>query len=89
MQTFTIHKAAVRSEHGLVAAQNRHAAEAGAAVLSRGGNAIDAAVVTSMVLSVVEPWLSGVGGGGFLVRADGKTGAVDTLDFNVRAAEGA
>ena len=88
MQTFTIHKAAVRSEHGLVAAQNRHAAEAGAAVLSRGGNAIDAAVVTSMVLSVVEPWLSGVGGGGFLVRADGKTGAVDTLDFNVRAADG-
>jgi gamma-glutamyltranspeptidase/glutathione hydrolase len=87
MQTFTIHKAAVRSEHGLVAAQNRHAAEAGAAVLSRGGNAVDAAVVTSMVLSVVEPWLSGVGGGGFLVRADGKTGAIDTLDFNVRAGE--
>jgi gamma-glutamyltranspeptidase / glutathione hydrolase len=87
MQTFTIHKAAVRSEYGLVAAQNRHAAEAGAAVLSRGGNAVDAAVVTSMVLSVVEPWLSGVGGGGFLVRADGKTGAIDTLDFNVRASE--
>ena len=87
MQTFTIHKAAVRSGYGLVAAQNRHAAEAGAAVLSRGGNAIDAAIVTSMVLSVVEPWLSGVGGGGFLVRADGTTGAVDTLEFNVRAAE--
>jgi gamma-glutamyltranspeptidase/glutathione hydrolase len=88
MQTFTVHKAAVRSDYGLVAAQNRHAAEAGAAVLSRGGNAIDAAVVTSMVLSVVEPWLSGVGGGGFLVRADGATGVVDTLDFNVRAADG-
>jgi len=88
MQTFTIHKAAVRSEHGLVAAQNRYAAEAGAAVLSRGGNAIDAAVVTSLVLSVVEPWLSGIGGGGFLVRADGKTGEVDTLDFNVKAALG-
>ena len=47
MQTFTIHKAAVRSGYGLVAAQNRHAAEAGAAVLARGGNAMDAAVVTS------------------------------------------
>ena len=88
MQTFTIHKPAVRSEHGLVAAQNRYAAEAGAAVLSRGGNAMDAAIVTSMVLSVVEPWLSGIGGGGFLVHADGRTGKVDTLDFNVRAAAG-
>src|SRR5204863_9055464 len=87
-QTFSTHKAAVRSEQGLVAAQDRYAAQAGAAVLSRGGNAVDAAVVTSLVLSVVEPWLSGIGGGGFLVRADGKSGAVDTLNFNVKAAIG-
>ncbi len=71
--------------HGLVAAQNRHAAEAGAAVLSRGGNAMDAAIVTALVLSTVEPWLSGVGGGGFLIHADGRSGATETLDFNVRA----
>ncbi|WP_439498878.1 gamma-glutamyltransferase family protein [Bosea sp. (in: a-proteobacteria)] len=88
MQTFSVHRPAVRSPHGLVAAQNRHAAEAGAAVLSRGGNAMDAAVVTALVLSIVEPWLSGIGGGGFLVHADGATGAVETLDFNVRAAAG-
>ncbi len=88
MQTFSIRRPAVRSPHGLVAAQNRHAAEAGAAVLSRGGNAMDAAIVTALVLSIVEPWLSGVGGGGFLVHADGKTGALDTLDFNVRAPRG-
>ena len=85
MQTFDIHKRAVASRHGLVAAQNRHAAEAGAAVLARGGNAMDAAIVTALVLSVVEPWLSGIGGGGFLLHADGRTGAVDTLDFNVLA----
>ena len=59
MQTFTSARPAVRSPHGLVAAQNRHAAEAGAAVLSRGGNAMDAAIVTALVLSVVEPWLVG------------------------------
>jgi len=88
MQTFSIRRPAVRSPHGLVAAQNRHAAEAGAAVLARGGNAMDAAIVTALVLSIVEPWLSGVGGGGFLVHADGKTGALDTLDFNVRAPRG-
>jgi len=88
MQTFTVRRAAIRSNYGLVAAQNRHAAEAGAAVLSRGGNAMDAAIVTALVLSVVEPWLSGVGGGGFLLHADGMTGKIETLDFNVRAAAG-
>jgi gamma-glutamyltranspeptidase/glutathione hydrolase len=88
MQTFTVHKPAVHSRHGLVAGQNRHAAEAGAAVLARGGNAMDAAIVTALVLSVVEPWLSGIGGGGFLLHADGQTGAVDTLDFNVLAPRG-
>ena len=88
MQTYTLHKSAVRSRHGLVAAQNRHAAEAGAAVLARGGNAMDAAIVTALVLSVVEPWLSGIGGGGFLLHGDGATGVVDTLDFNVVAPGG-
>lgn len=86
MQTYRVFKPAVASRHGMVAAQNRHAAEAGAAVLARGGNAMDAAVVTALVLSVVEPWLSGIGGGGFLLRADGATGQVDTLDFNVVSA---
>lgn len=85
MQTFDIRKPAVHSRHGLVAAQHRTAAQAGANVLARGGNAMDAAVVTALVLSVVEPWLSGIGGGGFLLHADGRTGAVDTLDFNMRA----
>lgn len=80
-----VRKGEVRSEHGLVACQNWLAAEAGAAVLARGGNAMDAAVTTALALSVVEPWLSGIGGGGFLLRADGATGAVDTLDFNVNS----
>lgn len=88
MQTFTLRKPAVRSRHGLVAAQNRHAAEAGAAVLAQGGNAMDAAITTALVLSVVEPWLSGIGGGGFLLHGDGKSGAIDTLDFNVVAPAG-
>ncbi|TNM63857.1 gamma-glutamyltransferase family protein [Aliirhizobium smilacinae] len=85
-ESWTIRKGETRSRHGLIACQNRLAAEAGAAVLSRGGNAVDAAVVTALVLSIVEPWLSGIGGGGFLLRADGATGVVDTLDFNVKSA---
>lgn len=78
-------KQASRSRQGLVACQNWLAAEAGADVLRRGGNAMDAAVTTALTLSVVEPWLSGIGGGGFLLRADGATGEVDALDFNVRS----
>ena len=86
-ESWTIRKGETRSRNGLIACQNRFAAEAGAAVLSRGGNAVDAAVVTTLVLSVVEPWLSGIGGGGFMLRADGATGVVDTLDFNVMSAQ--
>lgn len=80
-----IRKGEVRSDRGLVACQNWLAAEAGAAVLARGGNAMDAAVTTALTLSVVEPWLSGIGGGGFLLHADGESGRVDTLDFNVNS----
>ena len=49
METWTIHKPAVSSTGGIVSAQNREAAEAGARVLAAGGNAIDAAVVTALV----------------------------------------
>jgi gamma-glutamyltranspeptidase/glutathione hydrolase len=81
-ETWQIGKPETRGTGGIVACQNWIAAEAGAAVLSAGGNAVDAAVTTALVLSVVEPWLSGIGGGGFLLRGD-TSGAVDVLDFNV------
>jgi len=85
MQTWQIHKSEVAGDRGMVAAQHFDAAAAGAKVLAGGGNAMDAAVVTALVLTVVEPWLSGLGGGGFLLHADGKSGKVESLDFNVRA----
>jgi gamma-glutamyltranspeptidase / glutathione hydrolase len=55
------------STGGMVAAKTPLAAEAGAAVLARGGNAVDAAVTTSLVAAVVEPWMNGIGGGGYMV----------------------
>ncbi|MCY0096356.1 gamma-glutamyltransferase [Hoeflea ulvae] len=85
MQTWNIDKRQMETGKGIVAAQHFEAAEAGAKVLADGGNAMDAAVVTALVLSVVEPWLSGVGGGGLLLWADADGTTVDTLDFNVRA----
>ncbi|AYD03679.1 gamma-glutamyltransferase [Neorhizobium sp. NCHU2750] len=82
-ESWQVGKTQTVSKNGMVACQHWQAAKAGARVLSAGGNAVDAAVVTALVLSVVEPWLSGIGGGGFLLRADGASGTVDVLDFNV------
>ncbi len=56
-----------------VAAANPLAAEAGAQMLRAGGTALDAAVAVQMVLTLVEPQSSGIGGGAFLLHWDGNT----------------
>ncbi len=60
-------KRPVKSRHGMVAAQQIRAAEAGAELLAQGGNAVDAAVAAALALGAVEPWMCGVGGSGFMV----------------------
>ncbi|HVR41205.1 MAG TPA: gamma-glutamyltransferase, partial [Thermoanaerobaculia bacterium] len=61
------------------------ATRVGLDVLSRGGNAIDAAVAGSFALAVVHPQAGNLGGGGFLVYYDAKTKGVWTLDFRETA----
>jgi gamma-glutamyltranspeptidase/glutathione hydrolase len=56
----------------MVAAANPLAAEAGYEMLKQGGTAIDAAIATQLVLTLVEPQSSGIGGGAFLMYYDGK-----------------
>jgi gamma-glutamyltranspeptidase/glutathione hydrolase len=56
----------------MVAAANPLAAEAGYEMLKRGGTAIDAGIATQLVLTLVEPQSSGIGGGAFLMYYDGK-----------------
>jgi gamma-glutamyltranspeptidase / glutathione hydrolase len=56
----------------MVGAANPHAVEAGYGILQRGGNAVDAAIAVQLVLGLVEPQSSGLGGGAFLLLHDGK-----------------
>ncbi|MFG6449324.1 gamma-glutamyltransferase family protein [Roseateles sp. BYS180W] len=55
-----------------VAAAHPLAAQAGAAVLAQGGNALDAAIAAQLMLALVEPQSSGLGGGAFLLMWDGQ-----------------
>jgi gamma-glutamyltranspeptidase/glutathione hydrolase len=65
---------------GMVTAADPRGAAAGQEILRKGGSATDAAMAMMLALGVVEPQSSGIGGGGFLVHHDAKTGKVATID---------
>lgn len=67
------------ANHQAVVTAHPLATQAGMAVLKKGGNAFDAAIAVASTLTVVEPYHSGIGGGGFWLcrQADGKTFVID------------
>ncbi|WP_166134001.1 gamma-glutamyltransferase [Nocardioides ochotonae] len=65
---------------GAVSTVDPYATQVGLRVLRRGGNAVDAAVAAAATLGVTEPYSAGIGGGGYFVHYDAKTGRVRTID---------
>jgi gamma-glutamyltranspeptidase/glutathione hydrolase len=63
-----------------VSSADPRATAAGEAILAQGGSSVDAAIAVMLALTVVEPQSSGIGGGGFMVRAGGSDGTLVTYD---------
>ena len=70
----------VRADDYMIAAAHPLAAEAGRGILAAGGSAVDAAIAAQMVLTLVEPQSSGIGGGAFLLHYDAKTRKLTAYD---------
>ena len=80
-----IRKPAITGKAGLVASQHHLASDVGAEVLRRGGNAVDAAVATGLAIGTIEPWMSGIGGGGYMTVYNAADDRVRVVEFGMRA----
>jgi gamma-glutamyltranspeptidase/glutathione hydrolase len=83
--TLTLPSIAQPQKHAMVVTLSHDASDAGLAILKQGGNAVDAAVAVAFSLAVVAPNVGNLGGGGFMLYRDAKTGAAHFLDFRERA----
>jgi len=83
--TQAIRKPAVTSKGGIVAAQSSRAAQVGAEVLAAGGDCVDAVIATTFALGVLEPWMSGLGGGGAMVLYRAREDRYEVIDYGMRA----
>ena len=68
------------AKHDMVTAANPLAVDAGRFILALGGSAVDAAIAVQMVLNLVEPQSSGIGGGAFLLHYDARKKRVESYD---------
>lgn len=72
--------AVARGQGGAVVSDTAESTRAGLEVLRQGGTAADAAVAVAATLGVTDPYVAGIGGGGYLVYYDGRTHRISTID---------
>ena len=82
---WVISKPSIKGKQHMVCSQHHLATKAGVEVLRAGGNAMDAAIATGLMLGVVEPWMSGFGGGGYLLTYQATEERVYQIDFGMQA----
>ncbi len=75
----------VAAAQGVTSSADPRATEAGREILEKGGSAADAQMAMMLVLTLVEPQSSGIGGGGFFIYHDAKTGEILTIDGREKA----
>ncbi|MGH2257546.1 gamma-glutamyltransferase, partial [Enterococcus faecalis] len=75
------------SKEGLISVSHPLAAKIGKDVLDQGGNAMDAVIAIQLALNVVEPFASGIGGGGYLLYYEQSTGSITAFDARETAPE--
>ena len=74
-----------QSDKGMVVSQNYLSSDIGAQILSKGGNAVDAAVAVGFSLAATLPRAGNIGGGGFMLIHDAKNNTIVSLDFRSMA----
>ena len=87
-ESWFIRKPAVRAAGGIVTSQHYLASQVGARMLEAGGNAVDAAVAAGLAIGAVEPWMSGLGGGGLMIVYVAAEQRAWAVQFAMRASRG-
>ena len=87
-ESWSIRKPAVHAAGGIVTTQHYLASQVGARMLEAGGNAVDAAVAAGLAIGTVEPWMSGLGGGGFMIVYVAAERRAYAVEFGMRASQG-